>query len=165
MSIQVGKSLLEIADVNIKCNEVVGGVGSQLYPEGVDEQPMKHLLLKPLSHFNYESIIPGSPQQKRYVLNINVLTKVTHLPDPVHAISLRTAGKTAMLFINYKTQGDDGAGTADSETTYKNYRYRIQFKHESTYLVKGKELVVITASGDPEEGSASKIIVEDEDEI
>ena len=152
--ISIGPKIKKIAKVNISSNTIEIGQSVGLYP---DESPIRlqDLRLKPLSHFNFKS------ESNCYVLNINVLTGSHHKPDPKNALECKTIGRNILVFINYATEPKK----KKTKDNYQNFRYRIEFSDKYTDFIKGKEIIIATASGDPEEGSVTKVIVEDEDEI
>lgn len=162
-SIKIGPKIKRLAKVNISRNTIKAGESVGLYPNS-EAMPLSHLILKPLSHFNFKSS-PVSPSEQKsktgnYVLNITVLTGCHHQPDQQNAIECKTVGKNVLVFINYTIENNIG-----ESGDYQNYRYRIEFAEEFTKSIRGKEILIVTASGDPEEGDASKVIIEDEDEI
>ena len=89
-----------------------------------------------------------------------MLTGSHHLPDGNNAVECKTVGKNVLVFLNFAKIGDTIVSN-----DYLNYRYQIEFLEDFTSFIKGKEIIIVTASGDPEEGDATKVIVEDEDEI
>lgn len=112
-----------------------------------------HLMLKPLSHFEYQ------PDTNSYVLNINVHLGNGYSIDPNNAVQSLTTGKNILIFLNYAKAAEAG----NIPTSILNYR--IEFDQNKTDKIKGKRILVVTSSGDPEEGSTGQVVVEDEDEI
>ncbi|GEM_PF-4581243 len=113
----------------------------------------QHLILKPLTHFKYHSA------GNCYVLNINVHVGDGYSIDPNNAVQCVTMGKNIMIFLNYAKAGESG----NVPTAILNYR--IEFDSDKTDKIRGKQILITTSSGDPEEGSGTQVIVEDEDEI
>lgn len=157
-SIKIGSKMEKLASVNITYNTISAGNSVGVYPSSEDKLSLSHLILKPLSHFRFKS--PTESNAGNYELNINVLADTHHLPDENNFVECKTVGKNILVFLNFSQIGD-----AIKSTNYLNYRFSIEFNESYNSFIKGKEIIIVTASGDPEEGDASKVIVEDEDEI
>jgi len=155
-SIKIGARLSSMASVNISSNTIKKQDSTGFFPSSGEPMGLSHLVLKPLTFFSFE------PALGRYVLNVSIITGGHHSPDNKNAIECQTVGKNFLIFINYTVNDDDGDIADD---TYNNYRYRFEFNEGWTQYLKGREIIIVTASGDPEEGDASKVVVEDEDEI
>ena len=112
-----------------------------------------HLILKPLSHFKFDL------ENECYVLNINVHVGDGYSLDANNAVECLSSGGTLLIFLNYSKASKTG------NVPTSLFNYRIEFKEDITKKIKGKRLLIVTSSGDPEEGSAAQVIVEDEDEI
>lgn len=119
-----------------------------LHPSLPGEDEMN---LKPFSRLKYEN---GT-----YVLQISVQVAEGYATDPKNSIESLAVGNNLMIFLNYEKT------TGANDTPFLNYVYTIRFSSETSAKLKGKQLLIVTASGDPEEGDASKVVVDDEDEI
>lgn len=156
-SIKIGPKVEKICTVNISSNTITSGKSQGLYPS-TSPVSLSELILKPLTHFNFNGA--GESSLGNYVLNVTVLTGSHHAPDSTNAIEFKTVGKNLIIFLNYSIGNDE-----IESTDYNNYRYQFKFSADATTSLKGKEIIIVTASGDPEEGEVSKVIIEDEDEI
>ncbi|MBO6659101.1 MAG: hypothetical protein JJ909_05760 [Roseivirga sp.] len=107
--------------------------------------------LKPYAHLSFDN--------NMYTLQVCVQVGEGYVTDPLNSIESLAVGKNLMIFLNYKKQ------ESANSTPFLNYVYTIQFSAEASVKLKGKHLLIVTASGDPEEGSGTQVIVEDEDEI
>lgn len=113
----------------------------------------EHLMLKPLTHFSFHQ------DTGTYVLNINIHVGNGYSVDENNAVECLSTGKNVLIFLNYGKASESG-----NVPTYI-YNYRIEFNTDVTQKIMGKKILVITSSGDPEEGDTTQVIVEDEDEI
>lgn len=156
-SIKIGSKVEQICKVNISSNTITQGESEGLYPS-TSPISLSHLILKPLTNLNFNT--GAGSGEGNYVLNVTVLTGSHHSPDSANAIEFKTVGKNLIIFLNYIVETDQVVGS-----NYNNYRYQFEFSASTTSSLRGKEIIIVTASGDPEEGDASKVIIEDEDEI
>ena len=155
-SIKIGAKIGEMANINISSNTIKKQDSTGLFPSSDEPMGLSHLVLKPLTFFSYDSKLG------RYVLNVSIIAGSHHLPDAKNAIECKKVGKNILIFINYTVNENANDTTGDA---YNNYRYRFEFIPGWTEYLKGKEIIIVTASGDPQERHATKVEVEDEDEI
>lgn len=153
----IGKRISKLGDVLITYN-VLSDIYRAVKPTQEDKGKLQLPLpgqdtmnLKPYAHLNFENNI--------YTLQICVQVGEGYVTDPHNSIESLTVGKNLMIFLNYE-KGDDA-----NSTPCLNYIYSIRFSVEASAKLKGKNILIITASGDPEEASGAQVVVEDEDEI
>ena len=142
----IGRNICNLCEVNISTQEL-----AELKEVYSVDGKKSDIYLKPHSFLSYNS------KAKTYSLDITVRAKPKFDLDPENALSYLSVGGTILIFMNF---------IDDSDTPYERmFSFNLEFKTQIASKLKGKEIILITIFGDPEEGSAAKIIVDDEDEI
>lgn len=151
----------KIATLSIKkaCQNVFNSVTETGWGE-----TLNHIdYMAPACHlgFNRDSSAGG-----QYHLDIVLFTKSNLDFDINNRMAARLTGRDIVLLVNMSEpvlKETKDSSTQDCEAYI--YVMRVQFKAEITNRLRGKNILVLPVYGDPEEGTITKIVVEDEDEI
>lgn len=85
-----------------------------------------------------------------------------------HGVNLAFRGGEVFIFVNLTPDVKRGKPPVALIENKKNRKFLfvdVEFNSSFVRKIKGKNIYIIVAHGDPEEGEITKVIIEDEDEI
>ena len=100
----------------------------------------------------------------QYHLDAKILLQRGREIDGQNIVVVKCLGKDVLIFLNFKPINTEDINNEGIQKATL-YIYRIQFNSDISPYLRGKHITCVPVYGDPEEGSVTKVIVEDEDEI